>query len=58
MKRSKFTEEQILFGLKQVELGTSVSEVCWKHCINSSGLLNNGKVIKKILISSLKIDPL
>lgn len=28
MKRSKFTEQQIAFALKQVELGISVEEVC------------------------------
>ena len=28
MKRSKLTEEQIAFALKQVELGTCVAEVC------------------------------
>lgn len=30
MKRSKFTEEQIVFALRQQELGTSVEEVCRK----------------------------
>ncbi len=30
MKKSKYTEEQIAFALKQVELGTPVSEVCRK----------------------------
>ena len=30
MKRSKFTEEQIVFVLRQQELGTSVEEVCLK----------------------------
>lgn len=28
MKKSKFTEEQIAWALKQVELGTPVEEVC------------------------------
>ena len=28
MKKSKFTEDQIAFALKQNELGTSVDEVC------------------------------
>ena len=31
MKRSKFTEEQIVFVLHQQELGTSVKEVCRKR---------------------------
>ncbi|WP_268608659.1 transposase, partial [Escherichia coli] len=30
MKRSKYTEGQIAFALKQAELGTAVSEVCHK----------------------------
>ncbi|CAD7714550.1 hypothetical protein LMG31886_10820 [Xanthomonas hydrangeae] len=30
MKKSRFTEEQIAYALKQVELGMSVGEVCRK----------------------------
>ena len=30
MKKSRFTEEQIAYALKQVELGMAVSEVCRK----------------------------
>lgn len=30
MRRSKFTEEQIAFALKQVEMGVSVAECCRK----------------------------
>lgn len=30
MKKSGFTEEQIVFALRQAELGTSVLEVCRK----------------------------
>ena len=36
MKRSKFTEEQIAFGLKQAELGVSVEEVCRKMGISEA----------------------
>lgn len=28
MKKSRFTEEQIVFALKQTEVGTPVEEVC------------------------------
>ncbi|MBV6850691.1 transposase [Xanthomonas campestris pv. heliotropii] len=30
MKKSRFTEEQIAYALKQVELGMAVDEVCRK----------------------------
>lgn len=38
MKRSKFTEEQIAFALKQQELGASVEEVCRKMGISEATL--------------------
>lgn len=36
MKKSKFTEEQIAFALKQAELGTPVAEVCRKMGISDA----------------------
>lgn len=36
MRKSKFTEEQIAFALKQAELGTSVEEVCRKMGISDA----------------------
>ena len=30
MKKSNYSEVQIAFALKQAELGTPISEVCWK----------------------------
>ncbi len=36
MKRSKFTENQIAFALKQNDLGTSVEEVCRKMGISEA----------------------
>ena len=36
VKRSKFTEEQIAFALKQAELGVSVEEVCRKMGISDA----------------------
>ncbi|MFX4315255.1 transposase [Enterobacter sp. 63] len=33
MKKSRFTEEQIVFALKQAELETSVPDVCRKQGI-------------------------
>ena len=36
VKRSRFTEDQIAFALKQAELGTSVEEVCRKMGISDA----------------------
>ncbi len=36
MKKSKFTEEQITYALKQAELGTPVAEVCRKMGISDA----------------------
>ncbi len=36
VRKSKFTEEQIAFVLKQAELGTSVGEVCRKIAIGDA----------------------
>ena len=40
VKRSKFTEQQIAFGLKQAELGTPVEEVCRKLGISDATFYN------------------
>lgn len=40
MKRSKYTEEQIAFALKQAELGTAVSEVCRKMGVSEATFYN------------------
>ncbi len=40
MKKGKFTEEQIAFALKQVELGTKVEEVCRKMGISDATFYN------------------
>ena len=40
MKRSKFTEAQIVFALKQVETGTSVEEICRKLGISEATFYN------------------
>lgn len=40
MKRSKFTELQIAFALKQAELGRSVDEVCRKLGISVATFYN------------------
>lgn len=40
MKRSKFTESQILFALKQAETGIRVDEVCRKMGISEATFYN------------------
>ena len=40
MKRSRFTEEQIAFALKQQELGNSVDEICRKLGIAQATFFN------------------
>jgi putative transposase len=40
MKRSKFTESQIIFALKQAETGISVDEVCRKMGISEATFYN------------------
>ena len=40
MKRSRFSEEQIAFALKQQELGTSVEEICRKMGISDATFYN------------------
>lgn len=36
MRRSKFTEEQIAFALRQGDLGTAVAEVCRKMGVSEA----------------------
>jgi putative transposase len=40
VKRSKYTEQQIAFALKQAELGTPVEEVCRKMGISDATFYN------------------
>jgi putative transposase len=40
VKKSKFTEQQIAFALKQAELGTPVEEVCRKVGISDATFYN------------------
>ncbi len=40
MKKSKFTESQIAFVLKQAEEGTSIAEVCRKAGISEATFYN------------------
>ena len=40
MKRSKFTESQIIFAIKQAETGIKVEEVCRKMGISEATFFN------------------
>lgn len=40
MKKSKYTDEQIAFALKQAEVGVSVEEVCRKMGISDATFYN------------------
>ncbi len=40
MKRSKFTEQQIVFALKQAETGVTVAEVCRKMGVSEATFYN------------------
>jgi putative transposase len=40
VKKSKYTEEQIAFALKQAEVGTPVEEVCRKMGISDATFYN------------------
>jgi putative transposase len=40
VKKSRYTEEQIAFSLKQAELGTAVEEVCRKLGISEATFYN------------------
>lgn len=54
MKKSRFTEEQIVFALKQAELGTPVPEVCRNLGISDATFYTWRKKYGGILPSKLK----
>lgn len=54
MKKSKFTEEQIAFALKQAESGTSVEEVCRKLGISQATFYAWRKKFSGLGVSELR----
>jgi putative transposase len=54
MKRSKFSEAQIAFILKQVEDGTAIGEVCRKAGIGEATFYNWRKKYAGLLPSEMK----
>jgi len=54
MKKSKFTEEQIAFALRQAETGTRVGEVCRKLGISEATFYNWKKKFGGMSISEVR----
>ena len=54
MKKSKFTEAQIVFALRQVETGTRVDEVCRKVGISEATFYNWKKKYGGLGVSELR----
>ena len=54
MKKSKFTEAQIVFALKQAETGTRIDEVCRKMGISGATFYNWKKKYGGLGVSELR----
>jgi len=54
MKKSKYTEAQIAFALKQAESGTSVEEICRKMGISEATFYNWKKKFGGLGVSELR----
>jgi putative transposase len=54
MKKSKFTEEQIAYALRQAETGTKVSEVCRKMGVAEATFYNWKKKYGGLGVSELR----
>jgi len=54
MKKSRFTEEQIAFALRQAETGTKVSEVCRKMGVAEATFYNWKKKYSVLGVSDLR----
>lgn len=54
MKKSKFSESQIAFAIKQAEMGTKVEEVCRQMGISSSTFFKWMKKYGGLVINELR----
>ncbi len=54
MKKTKFTEQQIAFALKQAETGTAVPEVCRKMGISEATFYNWKKKYGGVGVTELR----
>jgi putative transposase len=54
MKKTKFTEQQIVFALKQAETGTRVDEVCRKMGVSEATFYNMKKKYGGLGVNELR----
>ena len=54
MKKTKFTEEQIAFALRQAEAGTRVEEICRKFGVSQATFYNWKKKYGGLGVSELR----
>lgn len=54
MKKTRYTEEQIAFALKQAETGTRVGEVCRKMGISEATFYNGKKKFAGLGVTELR----
>jgi len=54
MKKSRFSEQQIAFVLRQAEKGTPIAEVCRKAGISEASFYNWRKKYRGLLPSEMK----
>jgi len=54
MKKSKYTEEQIAYALKQAEMGTSIEEICRQFGISQATFYNWKKKFGGLGVSELR----
>ena len=54
MKKSKFTEEQIVSILKEQEQGLKVSDICRKHGVGDQTFYNWKKKYEGLTVSELR----
>ena len=54
MKKSKYTDEQIAFAVKQTETGTCAKEVCRKMGISQATLYNSRKKHGGLSVSEVR----
>ena len=57
MKRSKFSEEQVAFALRQAESGTPVKEVCRQLGVSEATFLRLAKEVRRAGCERAPADP-